>query len=141
MAIDYSQTVKKYTLLDAYPLLRIQDVVQNVARYQIDSTLDLTSAYHQVELPPSDRPHTAFEADNALWQWKRISFGLTNAVPCFQRFIDDIIKSNNCEGTFAYLVNITVGGAIQQEHDVNLANFLAVAKKHNLTFNDSKCVV
>ena len=47
----------------------------------------------------------------------------------FKRIIDDIIKSNNCEGTFAYLDNITVGGATQQEHDVNLANFLDVAKK------------
>ena len=140
MVIDYSQTVNKYTLLDAYPLPRFQDVVQNVARYQIYSTLDLTSAYHQVEFPTSDRPYTAFEADNALWQWKRIPFGLTNAVPCFQRIIDDIIKSNNCESTFAYLDDITVGGATQQEHDVNLANFLDVAKKHNLTLNDSKCV-
>ena len=140
MVIDYSQTVNKYTLLDVYPLPQIQDVVQNVARYQIYSTLDFTSAYHQVELPPSDRPYTAFEADNALWQWKRIPFELTNAFPCFQRIIADIIKSNYCEGTFAFLDNITVGGATQQEHDVNLANFLAVAKKHNLTFNDSKCM-
>ena len=68
MVIDYSQTVNKYTLLDAYPLPQIQDVVHNVAHYQISSTLELTSAYHQVELPPSDRPYTVFEADNALWQ-------------------------------------------------------------------------
>ena len=140
MVIDYSQTINKYTLLNAYLLSRIQNVVQNVARYQIYSTLDLTSAYHQVELPPSDRPYTAFEADNALWQLKSIPFGLTNTVSCFQTIIDDIIKSNNCEGTFAYLDNITVGGTTQQEHDVNLANFLAVAKKHNFTFNDAKCV-
>ena len=52
--------------------------------------------------------YTAFEADGALWQWKRIPFGLTNAVPCFQRVIDDIIKSNDCQGTFAYLDNIIV---------------------------------
>ena len=140
MVIDYSQTVNKYTLLDAYPLPRMRDVVQNVARYKIYSTLDLTSAYHQVELPPQDRLYTAFEADGALWQWKRIPFGLTNAVPCFQRIIDDIIKSNNCKGTFAYLDNITVGGTTQQEHDVNLDRFLAVAKNHNLTFNESKCI-
>ena len=93
MVIDYNQTVNKYTLLDAYPLPRMRDVVQNVARYKVYSTLDLTSAYHQVELPPQDRLYTAFEADGALWQWKRIPFGLTNAVPCFQRIIDDIIKS------------------------------------------------
>ena len=138
MVIDYSQTVNKYTLLDAYPLPRMRDVVQNVARYKVYSTLDLTSAYHQVELPPQNKLYTAFEADGALWQWKRIPFGLTNAVPCFQRIIDDIIKI--CKGTFAYLDNITVGGTTQQEHDVNLDRFLAVAKNHNLTFNESKCI-
>ena len=68
--MDYSQTVNKYTLLDAYPIPRMRDVVQNVARYKVYSTLDLTTAYHQVELPLQDRPYTAFEA--ALWQWERI---------------------------------------------------------------------
>ena len=82
--------------------------------------MDLTSAYHQVELPSSDRLYTAFQADGSLWQWKRIPFGLTNAVPCFQRIVDDIIKSNGCEGTFAYLDNITVGGATQEDHDKSL---------------------
>ena len=140
MVIDYSQTINKFTLLDAYPLPRMLDVVNKVAGYRIYSTLDLTSAYHQVELPSSDRLYTAFEADGGLWQWKRIPFGLTNAVPCFQRIVDDIIKSKNCQGAFAYLDNITVGGATQAEHDVNLAKFLAVANEHNLTFNESKCV-
>ena len=44
----------------------MRDVIQNVARYKVYSTLDLTSAYHQVELPPQDRLYTAFEADGAL---------------------------------------------------------------------------
>ena len=55
-------------------------------------------------------------------------FGLTNAVPCFQRIVDDIIRANNCEGTYAYLDNITVGGSNQQEHDINLAKFLLLLK-------------
>ena len=116
----------------------MQDVVQKVAAYKIYSTFDLTTAYLQVKLPPSDRAYTAFEADGALWQWKRISFGITNAVPCFQRIVDDIIKSNDSQGTFAYVDNITIGGATQQEHDRNLAKFLTVAKDHSLTFNESK---
>jgi len=63
-----------------------------------------------VELPTSDRLYTAFEADGTLWQWKHVPFGLTNAVPCFQITVDKIIKANNCEGTYSYLDNITVGG-------------------------------
>jgi len=38
---------------------------------------------------------------------------LTNAVPCFQRIVDDLIKRTNYEGTFAYLDNITIGGNTQ----------------------------
>ena len=41
---------------------------------------------------------------------------------------------------FAYLNNITVGATTQQEHDLNLDQFLAVVKSHNLTFNESKCI-
>ena len=139
MVIDYSQTVNKFTLLDAYPLPHMQDIVRRIAQYKVYLTLDLTSAYHQVELPSSDRLYTAFQADGSLWQWKRIPFGLTNAVPCFQRIVDDIIKSNGCEGTFAYLDNITVSGATQEDHDKNLSKFLSVPETHNLIFNEAKC--
>ena len=41
--------------------------------------------------------------------------------------------------TYAYLDNITVCGKTQEEHDHNLARFLAAAKKKNLKFNQEKC--
>ena len=55
MVIDYSQTINKFTQADTYPLPRIQDVVNNVAKFKVYSTLDMSSAYHQVELPECDR--------------------------------------------------------------------------------------
>ena len=99
----------------------------------------MSSAYHQIELPESDRIYTASQVDGSLWQWKRIQFGLSNAVPAFQRVIDDINKENDCKGTVAYLDNTTVGGKTQEEHDENLAKFLKVANDYNLTFNEAKC--
>ena len=33
LCIDYSQTINKFTLLDAYPLTRMQTVANNVAQY------------------------------------------------------------------------------------------------------------
>ena len=65
---------------------------------------------------------------------------MTNEVPCFQRIIDEIIKSNKCTGTYAYLDNITVGGKTQEEQEANLEKFLKVAKDCNLTLNKDKCV-
>ena len=139
LCVDYSQTINKFTHLDAYPLPRMQEVIKNVSQYSVYSTLDLRSAYHQVELLPEEKIYTAFEADGGLYQAKRLFFGLKNAVPCFQRIVDDLIKNNHCEATFAYLDNITICGNSKSEHDANLKHFLKVAKDNNLTFNEDKC--
>ena len=37
--IDYSPTINRYTLLDAYPLLRIDEIISKIAKYHIFSTL------------------------------------------------------------------------------------------------------
>ena len=55
MVIDYSQTINRYTQPDAYPLPRIDDVVNRIAKFKVMSTLDLRSAYHQVPLRDEDK--------------------------------------------------------------------------------------
>jgi len=69
MVIDYSQTVNRFTLLDAYPLPRIDD---EIAQHKYFSTLDLTSAYYQIPLAIEDRPFKAFEAKGKLYQSCRL---------------------------------------------------------------------
>ena len=140
MCVDYSQTVNKFTHLDAYPLPNMRSVVNNVAQYKWYSKLDLRSAYHQIGLVPEERKYTAFEANGQLYQFKRIPFGLKNAVPCFQRVIDAILQEHDCKATFAYLDDITVCGKTCEEHDQNLTAFLKAAKDCNLTLNENKCV-
>ena len=52
MVIDYSQTVHRFTDLDAYPLPWIDDQINEIAENEICSTLDLKSAYQQIPLAP-----------------------------------------------------------------------------------------
>ena len=61
LVIDYSQTINRYTELDAYPLPLIDELVQKIADNKIYSKIDLKSAYHQVPLHVDDRKFTAFE--------------------------------------------------------------------------------
>ena len=135
MCVDYSQTINKFTRLDAYPLPTMQSVLRKVSRYTWFSKLDLQSAYHQVSLIPEERIYTGFEAVGQLYQFKRIPFGLKNAVPCFQRVVNQIISDYKCEGTFAYLDDITVCGKTREEHDKNLKQFLKAASDCNLTLS------
>ena len=139
MVIDYSQTINRYTQLDAYPIPCINDLVNRIAKYKVFSKLDLRSAYHQVPIRVEDRIYTGFEAAGNLFQFKRIPFGVTNGVAAFQRVIDQFIKENKLQKTFAYLDDVTVCGDNQADHDSNLHQFMEAAKKRNLTLNEAKC--
>ena len=77
LAIDYSQTINRFTLLDAFPLPRINDLVNDIAQYRVFSTIDLRSAYHQVPLKEEDKQYSAFEARNNLYQFTRLPYGVT----------------------------------------------------------------
>ena len=94
MVIDYSQTINWYTQLDAYPLPRISDMVNQIAQYWVFSTVDLKSAYHQLPIRPEDRQYTAFEADGRLFHFLRVPFGVTNGVSVFQREMDRMVDQN-----------------------------------------------
>ena len=61
--------------------------------------------------------------------------GLKNAVPCFQRIINEVIEKNGCKGTIAYFDNVTVAGKTQNEYDANIKKFLGIAKEYNITLN------
>ena len=140
ISVDYSETINLFTELDAYPLPRIDDLVNALAQYNVFSKFDLRSAYHQIPIAQKDRILTAFEAGGKLWEFKRIPFGVTNGVPAFQREMDKMVEQESLKDTFPYLDNITVAGRNQEEHDLNVEKFLAAIKKRNMTLNDSKTI-
>ena len=139
LVVDYSETINRFTLLDAYPLPRIDDMLNNIAQYEVFSTVDLKTAYHQLELPESDREYTAFEANGGLYHFTRLPFGVTNGVSCFQREMDSFVEEHALSATFPYLDNITICGKDQADHDANLEKFMLAAKEVNLSYNEEKC--
>ena len=80
LAIYYSQTINRFTLLDAFLLPRISDMVNKIAHYRVFSTIHLRSAYHQAPLKEEDKPYTAFEARGNLYQFTRLPFRVTNSL-------------------------------------------------------------
>ncbi len=141
MVVDYSRTINKFTLLDAYPLPPMDSIVSKIAQYGIYSTFDLKSAYHQIPIREEEKHYTAFEAAGKLLEFNVIPFGVMNGVAAFQRVIDSIIEEDELKATFAYMDNITVAGNTQVEHDINVQRFLASIAKYGLTLNKDKTVL
>ncbi|CAB3981036.1 Retrovirus-related Pol poly from transposon [Paramuricea clavata] len=140
LAIDYSQTINRFTLLDAFPLPNISEMVNEIAKYRVFSTIDLWSAYHPLPLKDEDKPYIAFEARNGLYQFTRLPFGVTNGVACFQREMVKLVEQHTLNGVFPYLDNITICGKDQEDHDENLERFLEAAKCKNVCYNDDKSI-
>ena len=55
MVIDYSQTVNRFPTLDAYPLPKIEELVNVVTQYNINSTVDLKCVYHQFTISEKEK--------------------------------------------------------------------------------------
>ena len=85
MVVDYSRTINKFTLLDAYPLPNMERVVSSIAKYSIYSTFDLQSAYHQIPIMETEKSYTAFEAAGRLFEFNVIPFGVKNGVAALTR--------------------------------------------------------
>ena len=140
LCIDYSQTINRFTRQDGYPLPNLHEQATAISKYKYYSHLDLKSAYHQIPLREDERIYTAFECGGNLLEFTRVPFGVTNGPAVFQREMDNCIRENSLQASFAYIDNVTIGGMTKDEHDINLKRFQEVAKANNFTFNESQSV-
>ena len=104
--MDYRR-LNKLTLKDAYPLPRIDDMLDSPGASWF-STLDLCMGYWQVEMEPIDRPKTAFATRKGLFQFKVMPFGLCNAGATFERLMETVLAGINWEICLIYLDDIIV---------------------------------
>lgn len=83
--IDFRK-VNKVTELVRYPLPVLKDLLQNLGGGNtLFSSLDLISVYWQVRLHKDSQPITAFSIPPGHNHFKRMTFGLRNALLTFQR--------------------------------------------------------
>lgn len=75
--------------------------------------IDLSWAFHQVEVDPESRDYTAFSVPGrGQFRYKRIPFGLTNSPATYQEMIEKFIRTKLPPGAsdviMAYLDDITL---------------------------------
>ena len=88
--IDYWR-LNAVTKADTYPLLRIDDLLDQLGQCHYFSTLDLASGYWQIRMSPTSREETAFVSPQGLYEFCVMPFGLTNVPAVFQRLMQRLV--------------------------------------------------
>ena len=137
LCVDYCR-LNSVSKSDAYPMPRIDDLIDQLGKARYLTTLDLTRGYWQVPVAADVRHKTAFVTPFGLYQFTVMPFGLQGAPATFQRLMDQVLRG---VGDFAaaYLDDIVIFSETWEDHLTHVHSVLSRLQKSGLTAKPSKC--
>ena len=101
------------------------------------TTLELSQAYHHLELDEASRSVTTFRTHLGLYRYKRLNFGTCVASEIFQCTLK--IQLQGRKGVKNIADDIVVIDQTRKEHDEKLDKCLARLNSKRFTLNKDKC--
>ncbi|GJU21656.1 putative reverse transcriptase domain-containing protein [Tanacetum coccineum] len=131
--------LNKLTMKNRYPLLRIDDLFDQLQGSSIYSKIDLRSGYHQLRVREEDIPKTAFRTRYGHYEFQVMPFGLTNAPAVFMDLMNRVCKPYLDKFVIVFIDDILIYSKNKKEHEEHLKAILELLKKEELYAKFSKC--
>ena len=129
------RAINQCTRPDRYPLPRIDEIKQKVNGY-VFSVLDLKNGFYQIPIYEGHKHKTAMHTPFGLYVYNRMPFGLRNAPPTFQRFMDRVIQQ--LDNVIAYVDDVIIYSSSYEDHLVHLHNLFERFNTYQLIINFKK---
>lgn len=136
--IDYREVNAK-SRKDAYPLPRINTIIERAASANFVSTLDISKAFAMIPMAEGSKELTSFTTPHGMFEYNVMPMGLANAPSIWQRFIDSILGPISHDFCFAYLDDILIVSKTREEHIQHCRQVLEILRKHGLHAKPHKC--
>ena len=137
LCVDYRK-LNNLSQSDAYPMPRIEDLIDKLGKAKYLTTLDLCKGYWQVPVTHQTRSKTAFTTPFGLFQFTRMPFGLKGAPATFQRMMDKALRGMDLFAG-SYLDDIIIFSSSWSEHLEHLRTVFSRLRESRLTAKPSKC--
>ncbi|GJZ36020.1 putative reverse transcriptase domain-containing protein [Tanacetum coccineum] len=138
MCIDYRK-LNKLTVKNRYPLLRIEDLFDQLQGSSVYLKINLRSGYHQLRVRNEDIPKTEFRTRYGHYEFQVMPFGLTNASAVFMDLMNRVCRPYLDKFVIVFIDDILIYSKTKEEHDVHLRLILELLKKEELYAKFSKC--
>ena len=138
LCVDYRQ-LDKVTIKNKHPLLRIDDLMDQLQGAAVFSKIDLRSGYHQIRVKEDDIPKTAFRTRYRHYEFTVMSFGLTNTLAVFMDYMNRIFCPYLDKFVVVFIDNILVYSRTKEKHEEHLKVVLGILREKRLYAKLSKC--
>ncbi|KAK3105395.1 hypothetical protein FSP39_024200 [Pinctada imbricata] len=136
--VDY-RALNNVTKKDVFPLPLVEECMDTLSGNIWFSKLDATWGYWQIKVKEEDKCKTAFLTKFGLYQFKRMSFGLTNAPSTFSRVMNLVLRGLHWKIVLAFLDDVLVLGRDFNDHIKNLAEVFTRLRQYGIKLKAKKC--
>jgi hypothetical protein len=134
ICIDYRK-LNKAKKKDHFSLPFIDEMLEHLANHSFFCFLDGYSGYHQIPIHPDDQRKTTFTCPYGTYAYRRISFGLCNALASFQRCMMSIFSDMIEEIIEVFMDDFSVYGKTFDDYLENLDRVLQRCEEKHLVLN------
>ena len=138
VCIDYRR-LNEVTAKDHFPLPFIDQLLERLSGHKYYYFLDGYSGYFQIAIDPNDQEKTTFTCPSGTFAFRRMPFGLCNALATFQRCMLAIFDGLIEKYMEVFMDDLSVYGDSFEETLENLDLVLSRCVEKTLVLNWEKC--